>query len=175
MQNLPVPYHSQWDPDANASRDECGPTCLSMIFDFYGKPATANAIFSKTGAGVDSLISVAQLLLAAQAMGFTANYKTELTVKDLTNYLDNSIPVIALVNNGSLGSRQDKSDTGGHFLVVVGYRDDGYFVNDPDFWGQFRPDCDHHFYTKAEFETAWSSCPLDRNPHNTLLIIDPLP
>lgn len=169
--NLPVPFISQWDASANISTDNCGPTCIAMIAQFLGKDLTANEIFQKTGAVINTLITVEQLKNAAVNIGFACDWKTGQPVTNLKNYLDNGTPVIALLHNGDLTSRQDTKDTSGHFVVVVGYRDDGYFVNDPDFWGDLRADGDHHFYTKADFEKAWGECHIDGNPDNALLII----
>ncbi len=173
MPNLLVPYFSQWDPNANASNDDCGPTCISMILSFYGTNISPNDIFAKTGAAKEQLITIQQMQNAVASIGFLSTYKVGLTVDNLKAYLDQGIPVIALVHMGDFNSRQDKNFAGGHLVVVVGYRDDGYFVNDPDFKDQFRQDGDHHFYTKQEFESAWSDCHLDDNPDNSLLIVQP--
>lgn len=172
MVNLEVKYKSQWDPEANLSKDNCGPTCIAMISGYYGKPILINDVFLKTGAKPNYIINISQLSNALNAIGFTYEYKTGLSVNDLKNYLDLGIPVIALVHMGDFKSRQDQHFTGGHLVVVVGYRDDGYFVNDPDFSAGFRQDGDHHFYTKDEFERAWADCHIDQNPDNSLLIIN---
>jgi len=170
--NLPVPYSSQWDSDASLSKDDCGPASIKMILNFFGENLTIDEIFKKTGASVNSLISIPQMITAINAYGYKARYVTGQTIDQLKSYLSQGIPTIALVHYGALSSRQDKGFAGGHFFDVVGFRDDGYFVNDPDFYAPLRDQGDHHFYTKSDFEKSWSSCSLDGNPNNSLLIID---
>lgn len=174
MTNLSVPYISQFDPQANQDpSDNCGPSCVSMILNFYGESTTANQIFTLTGAVKGQPISIAQLQQAIGSFGYKYEYQTGVSTDAIRSFTDRGIPPIALVHAGDLTSRQDQGFSGGHFLVVDGYRDDGYFVNDPDFWGQYRADGDHHFYTKDDFEKAWSDNTQDQNPNNSLLIIYP--
>lgn len=170
--NLPVPYSSQWDSDAALSKDDCGPASIKMILNFYGENLTIDDIFKKTGAAVNSLISIPQMITAINAYGYKARYITGQSIDQLKSYVSRGIPLIALVHYGLLTSRQDKGFSGGHFFDVVGYRDDGYFVNDPDFYSPLRDQGDHHFYTKSDFENAWASCYLDKNPNNSIIVID---
>lgn len=169
--NLPVAYKSQWDADASDTRDDCGPCSIAMILNFFGEDVTTNAVFRKTGATINSLISVQSMINAINAYGYKASYFTNQTTDQLKGYLNQGLPVIALVHYGSFLSRQDKGFSGGHFFDVVGYRDDGYFVNDPDFYSPLRKDGDHHFYTNSEFENGWTSCSMDKNPNNTFIVI----
>lgn len=172
MTNLSVTYSSQWDPDAKGSVNDCGPASLKMILKFYGEETTTDEVFKRTGAG-PGLITIGQMKQAVESYGFTCEFKTGLTPQNLRELLDQQILSVALVHYGSLISRQDRGFQGGHFFLPVGYRDDGYFVNDPNFWGQYRQDGDHHFYTREEFENAWGSCNLDGNPNNSLFIVYP--
>lgn len=171
MINLKVPYKSQWDADANKTANDCGAASVAMILNYYGENVTTNDVFDKTGAGL-GLISIAQIEKAIKSFGYTTKRIVQSTPEVLKSYLDKDIPVIALVHYGSLKSTQDKNFKGGHFFVVVGYRDDGYFVNDPNFKGSLRADGDHHFYTKSEFEKAWSDASLDGNQARSFQIIN---
>lgn len=170
--NLPVPYHSQEDPDDNVTRDTCGPTSVAMVFDFYGESHSGDEVFQQTGAG-SGLISVQQLLTAIEAFGFKAEYKTGLQFSDIQNYLKQGIAPIALVKAQYLTSRQDQGFGGGHFIVIDGFRNDGITANDPDFYGSLRPQGDHHFYTMPDFLAAWGKCHEDGNPDNSVIIIYP--
>lgn len=174
--NLPVIYKSQWDKDADLTKNDCGPASAAMILNYYGENLTTNKMseLSKAGTG---LVSISQLMAGIEASGYRCQYAPNLTPDHIKGYLKLNIPVIALVHYGSLGdSRQDKPFTGGHFFVVVGVRADGsYYVNDPNFKDSFRNNGDHHIYSKAEFEKAWSDCSLDKNPVNSLIIIHPKP
>lgn len=170
--NLHVPFFSQWDEDAGQTKNDCGPCALKMILNYYGEKLTTNEIFAKTEAG-EGAITVSQLQKAITFYDYISQYEKNCSTEKLKELIDKNTPPIALVHYGDLQSRQDKNYKGGHFFVVVGYRDDGYFVNDPNFWGDYRKDGDHHFYTKEEFENAWQNCTKDSNPKNSLLIILP--
>jgi uncharacterized protein YvpB len=172
MVNLPVAYKSQHDSDASGTYNDCGPASIAMILNYYGENLTTDDVYKKTGAG-PSLITITQMLRAIMALGYNAAHKVNQSVEDLKGYLDRGLPVIALVHYGSLGATtQDKNFKGGHFFVVVGYREDGYFVNDPNFFGGLRSHGDHHFYPKAEFEKAWEDCRIDKNPVRSFIVID---
>ena len=77
-----------------------------------------------------------------------------------------------LVHYGSLKSTQDKKFKGGHFFTVVGYHDDGFYVNDSDFKGSQRSEGDHHNYLNDELYKAWLDCTLDDNQPFSLLWIE---
>lgn len=170
--NLPVIYKSQWDSEASETRDDCGPACTSMTLDFYGLKTTINEVFKKTKAAKDVLITIAQMTTAISSYGYVSKFLTNQTIESLKSYLDRGIPVMALVHYGDFTSRQDKGFSGGHFFLVVGYRDDGFFVNDPDFYSPLRNDGDHHFYTKQDFINGWKNASKDGNPINSFLIIE---
>jgi len=169
---LSVPYKSQWDNDATGSKNDCGPCSLAMVLNKYGKNVTTNEILEKTGAG-GGYVSFQQLQKIASDYGFTSRIERNRSLQRLKDLIDQDIPPIVVVHYGYLSSRQDQEFKGGHIMVVVGYRDDGYFVNDPDFWGNFRPDGDHHFYKKDEFEKSWEKSIEDENQANTLFFLQP--
>lgn len=171
MKNLPVAYKSQWDTDAGGTKNDCGPTSIAQILNYYGENLTTDQVFAATGAGL-GLISIAQMQKAIASFGYTSHYEKGQSPARLKELIDQDMPVIMLVHYGSLISTQDKTFKGGHFFTLVGYRDDGYFVNDSNFWGDFRKDGDHHNYSKAELERAWSDSSLDSNPICALIYIE---
>jgi len=173
MANLKVPYKSQWDDDARGTKNDCGPTSVAMILNYYGLNVTTDEVFGRTGAG-SGVITIYQLQKAISSYGFSSKHIKGSSPTELKKIIDSGIPVICLVHYGDLSSRQDKNFIGGHLFTVVGYHRDGYYVNDPDFWGEFRKDGDHHNYLKGEFETAWINASQDDNPPNALLYIEPI-
>lgn len=168
--NLEVAFKSQWDQDAGRSNNDCGPASIAMILNFYGEKLTTDAVHVLTEAG-SGLIGFNHLLKAISALGYKGERLARQSPSVIKSYLDMNIPVIVLVKYGSLESVQDKKFKGGHFFVVVGYRDDGYFVNDPNFKDDLRSHGDHHFYTKEEFERAWKDSEKDGNQPNSLIAI----
>lgn len=173
MTNLTVAYKSQWDADASQTIDDCGPACIAMILNYYGEKLTTDAVYKATGAG-KGLINIQQMLTAISSFGYTGRFLTNQSIEQLRSYIDRDMPVIALVHYADFKSKQDDF-TGGHFFGVVGWRDDGFFVNDPDFWGNYRKDGDHHFYTLDEFIKGWGNCYIDKNPNNSMLVIERKP
>ncbi len=172
MKNLSVPYKSQHDSDAQGTHNDCGPASVAMILNYFGENVTTDEVFRRTGAG-QGLIRVAELKKAISSYGYDSEFITNSSLEEINQNINKGIPIIALVHYGSLSSRQDKKFTGGHFFVMVGYRDDGFFVNDPNFWGEYRKHGDHHFYKRDEFTNAWSNCWRDGNPNKSYLIILP--
>lgn len=172
--NLPVPFVSQEDPQANEdAADNCGPTSIAMVLTFLGENVTPNQVFEKTGAVKGALITIDQLKQAISSYGYLSDFKTGCTIDDIIALLKQGIAPIVLVHYDNLHSREDVNYKGSHFLVIDGARSDTVFANDPDFFAQFRTDGDHHAYTMTDFLAAWSNCHLDGNPDNSLLIIYP--
>lgn len=171
--NLKVPYHSQWDDDAKLSKNDCGAASVRMILNYYGEEGlTTDQIQTDTGAG-SGLVRVDQIQKAIIALGYTSEFYTNQDFQNIKNFIDRDTPVIALVHYGSLISRQDQNFKGGHFMPIVGYREDnGVYANDPNFNGATRDQGDHHNYTSAEFLDAWGNCAQDGNPNNTFLVIN---
>lgn len=166
-----IPYFSQWDGSANKTRDDCGPSCIAMILDSYGELLTVNDVFDKTGAAPDYYISFDQMYKAIRSYGYTFDVMYDQSPEGLRFLLDKGQTPIALIHYEFLSSRQDNGFKGPHFVVVTGYDENGYYVNDPDFWGSFRDDGHNHFYKKDEFEKSWGSCHIDLNPDNSLIVI----
>lgn len=169
---LSVNFSSQWDQDAGQSNNDCGPCSLKMVLNFYGETVTTDEILGKSGAG-KGYVTLSQLKTAAESYGYSVEAYANGTIDKVKEFIDKGIPVLMVVHYGDLSSRQDIGFSGPHIFLLVGYRDDGYFVNDPDFWGQFRSHGDHHFYKKDELEKAWANSSIDQNVPNTFMVILP--
>jgi len=170
---IDINYKSQWDNDATGTINDCGPTCIAMILNYYGEKTTTDEIFKKTGASVNTLINFQQLYNAISFYGYTYELIRNSNPQKIKELIDKGIPPIALIHYGDLSSRQDPYK-GAHFIVLSGYKDDGYFAEDPDFYANRRNEGHQHFYIKNEFENAWKNCSLDGNPVNSLLVIYPM-
>jgi len=167
---LNIPYKSQHDADAQKSRNDCGATSLAMVLGYCGIKVTTDEVWAKTGAG-SGYINFQQLKEVAKSYGFDSRYEKNKNPQRLKDLIDQGIPPIIVLHSGYLSSRQDKKFTGAHIMVVSGYRDDGWFVKDPNFWGKYRSHGDNHFYKKDEFELAWRKSTIDKNPASCLLCI----
>lgn len=171
MKNLPIKYKSQWDGDAGATNNDCGPCDIAMILNFYGENLTTDQVFEKTGAG-SGLISWPQLQKAITAFGYTSHLERNSNLDRIRQLIENETPPIILVHYGSLNSTQDKTFKGGHFFVPVGYYENGFYVNDSNFRFPIRSDGDHHNYLISEIEKAWKDCSIDENQPYSLLWIE---
>jgi ABC-type bacteriocin/lantibiotic exporter with double-glycine peptidase domain len=170
MTNREVPYKSQWDDDAKGTRNDCGPASIAMLLNYYGENVKTDDVFARTGAG-QGLITINQIQKAIASYGYTSTYEKNQTPARIKELIDKDTPPMLLVHYGSLNSVQDKTYKGGHFFDCVGYYDGGYYVNDPNFWGNMRADGDHHNYTKSELEKAWNDAIIDENSPCALLWI----
>src|SRR5947209_2523024 len=86
--NLPVPFFSQFDPQANEdAKDACGPSCVCMILNFFIVKLTPNDIFEKTGAYAGELITIPQLEKAIASYGYTSEFKTGVRIDDVVEVL----------------------------------------------------------------------------------------
>lgn len=108
----------------------CGPTCLSMVVFSLTRnlSATPDALaaysmnqgFYTTGAGTDwsfMTYAASQYGLRAKELGLDENV--------MKQYLDQGCPIICSMRAGDF-------TTGGHFIVLYGYDENGFMVNDPN-------------------------------------------
>lgn len=172
--NLPVPYKSQHESDSQISNNDCGPASLAMVLEFLGTPISVGEVLRKLG-NPKGYTSLGELGLVASSFGYNVETGNNASFNDIKFYIDRGLPVIVVGGYGYLESTQDKNFKGSHIMVVCGYRaDDGVYVNDPNFWGQFKKDGDHHNYTASEFFTFWrNENNKEGNMPNTFFVVSP--
>ena len=110
-----VPFFPQLDY-------QCGPASLAGVLNYYGKRITpeevARAIFRENIRGTVTL----DMVLYAREQGLSARWSSA-TVGDIVQALDDSIPLIVMVDYGfSVVSKN-------HYMVVVGYDPKGIVAN----------------------------------------------
>jgi uncharacterized protein YvpB len=134
---LNVPYRSQHDADAGLSRADCGPTCIAMILQFYGKTIPIDDITKIAGTGATNSN---QLKSASAHWQLTLTLNLGITLSQIEGWIDTGHPFIALVDYEKFGTyRQDQGYNLLHWVVVVGYDKDSIYINDPDYQGTERP------------------------------------
>jgi ABC-type bacteriocin/lantibiotic exporter with double-glycine peptidase domain len=110
-----VPFHPQ-------EKYQCGPASLAGVLNFWGVDATpediANEIFSRAARGTLNI----DMLFYAQRAGLYAEQYAG-SWHDLTKKIDSGYPLIVLVDFGFSFYQAN------HFMVVVGYNNDGIIVN----------------------------------------------
>lgn len=163
-----IPYKSQEDPDAGKFRNDCGPACLAMVLNGFGKKATTNAVYRRTGAKANGFVSVAQIIRAARTYGVPFTHHINWGISNLKSSLNAGKPVIPLVHYGAWskidpGKSTQSRFAGPHFVVVLGYDDKHIYVNDPLWSGSRRQEGEHKQWTYQQFMAAWESAHLDGN------------
>lgn len=108
----------------------CGPTCLSMVIlaltgnenatpDELAEYSEENGHYVKGAGTAWSLMTE-----GAEAYGLRAE-EISLDEKNMQDCLDNGNPIICVVRKGDF-------TTSGHFIVIYGYDENGFLVNDPN-------------------------------------------
>lgn len=128
-----VPFYPQ-------SLYQCGPASLAGVLNFWGVHFTpeeiAKEIYSKSARGTLNV----DLVLYAQRQGLKAiQYKGDM--EDLKKNIDSGYPIIVLVDFGFFPIQTN------HFMVVIGYNEDGIIVNS----GKDR----EMFISKKDFIRSW--------------------
>ncbi|QBP06191.1 endolysin [Synechococcus phage S-B68] len=127
---LPVPYYSQRDNYRDASRT-CFSSSCAMLLQYLspgsisGDDDYVETVFS-IGDSIHSNVQVAAL----KKYGISATFVQNLNTNSLKKLIDKGIPVpCGILHKGRAGSPSG----GGHWVIVIGYDETGWIVNDP--WG----------------------------------------
>ncbi len=111
----PLPFY----PDGTY---RCGPATLAAVLNFRGVAVTpaeiAAEIFSPSARGALDM----EMVFYAEAKGLRVRRYAG-TEEDIKRNIDRGNPLIALVDYGHWVYEQ------GHFLVIIGYDDQGFIVN----------------------------------------------
>jgi len=155
QQNTSVGYSQKKDvhlpvPKLHQGHNECGPTSLSMVLNYYG---LSSVKFDSCTIGSDPL----RLVEAAERKGMCVRQENKGTIEDLTALIDLGIPPIVLgINGGKQGDTlwTESNLKKGHWMVVSGYQTDArgvvtnLYVNNPATGTK-------QTYTKKEFLKFW--------------------
>ncbi|MCI8402995.1 MAG: hypothetical protein HFI38_13050 [Lachnospiraceae bacterium] len=132
-----VPRLYQWDGrwgydrygDSIVALSGCGPTCLSMVAlgltkDTSADPGTVAALSEKNGYVTEVGTSWDLMTLGAKQLGLSG---VELPLDEgrMAQALSEGCPIICSMRPG------DFTDTG-HFIVLTGYEEGAFTVNDPN-------------------------------------------
>lgn len=179
---LGVPYHSQHEDDARRYRRDCGPACVEMVGKFY-RPDVAistDDIMTQITGGVDRSTYITELQHASQHFfDLELERHDEATWEDLQRWIVvEGKPVVGLGHYGSLRTRMDRSWTGGHFFVLVGFDQVKYqgqlieraIIHDPDYYAGLHAQGAFIPVVKEHFMAFWDDCHKDRNPRRMALV-----
>jgi len=101
----------------------CGPAALASVMSYYGAPVDQKVIGSKVYSEKLQGALITDLERYAQDAGF-ATHSGRGTVEELKAEIDRRRPVIVLVDRGFWVLSRT------HYLVVLGYDDEGFTAHD---------------------------------------------
>jgi len=142
----PVPHKTQ------TKKYNCGPTCLEMLFDFYGiayEPASIEALCeSAPHHGTDNK----KLVEAAEELGTRPVVKENASLQDIIETIRSGHPVLVNYFNCKSGV--------GHFGVVKGVdmKERALLLADPKQGDDYRLTFDHfleHWHNHTKTIHAW--------------------
>jgi hypothetical protein len=146
------------------SNSDCGPAVIAMWLNFVGRVVTVDQVSAATGLARGYKYTLpAVLIKAAAAYGLNLERVINITPEAIKVEIDRRVPCIALVHYASLPLRNDPNFTAGHWLLIVGYDDQGVYYHDP-YW----PDSKGSFLqlTWAQLAKAMQDCTIDGNTPN---------
>jgi GH24 family phage-related lysozyme (muramidase) len=124
---LKVPYSDQLLMADGQGWRECFSASSSMLAMYWGKEPNENTYDKLRARYGDSTSSDAQLA-ALRALGLKADFRTDGTVAMLKGEIDAGRPVaVGWLCDGPVSAPSG----GGHWIVIIGYDNTGFFVNDP--------------------------------------------
>ncbi len=147
------------------SNSDCGPACVAMWLNFVGRVVTVDQVSQATGLPRDYRFTLpATLIKAAGFYGLTLERVIGFTIDALKYEIDKRVPCIVLVHYGSLPKRSSQTFTGGHWLIIVGYDEQGFIYHDP-YWPDSSGGAFLHA-TYAQLSKAMQDCIIDGNTPN---------
>ena len=124
---LKVPYNDQLAMADGQGWRECFSASSAMLAMYWGKEPNENVYDRLRARYGDSTEADAQLG-ALRSLGLDAHYQTDGTVALLKQEIDAGRPVaVGWLCDGPVSAPSG----GGHWIVIIGYDDTGFFINDP--------------------------------------------
>lgn len=137
VQEGQVPLLMQWDKrwgyesygDSNIGLSGCGPTCLSMVYlyftgDLAGNPREIARYCEENGFYTPSGTSWELWTVGAKEFGLEGA-ELPLDEKRMKSALDAGKLIVCSMRPGDF-------TTVGHYILLIGYGEDGFIVNDPN-------------------------------------------
>jgi uncharacterized protein YvpB len=160
--SLEVPHRTQLDGSPYQGSN-CGPAAMAMVLAYYGQAASTRALRAEvndlqgtwgnyeSGTAVRSLVTIAARRGLQPLGAYDGVRLRRWTLDDVREQLDAGHPVIAEVWYRGLPGRWNSKYNGDHYVVLVGYDEDGLTYNDPVDWSGGRR------IGWSAFERAWRS------------------
>jgi hypothetical protein len=132
-ERLAVPPLSQMETDPELARRICSPTCVAMVLDYWGRPASPLALAAEMFHAATDLYGVWPAAILAAGRHGVAGYLLRFPDWAAAAWcLEQRMPVIVSVRYAA-GELSDAAiaATPGHLLVLTGLDGETALVNDP--------------------------------------------
>ena len=141
-------------PDTRQSTEySCGAAAMQAVLGYWGRDIGEEDIREMLNTNEESGTYPDDIIRVASALGLQAEYKENMTLIDLEDYVAEGIPVIVDCQAWRSVSQYNESwaDTwyNGHWLVVIGIDENNVTLEDPYILG------DRGLMPREEFEARW--------------------
>lgn len=133
---LKVPYYKQ------DTKYSCGAAALQMVFAFFGKHQSEEALTERLGTNKENGTEHSQIIKVITEEGLFAYANNDSSLEEIQEFLDLKTPVIV--------NFIEPGEDSGHYAVVVKIVEDDIILNDPWHGAEFR-------MKKEEFLNRWHS------------------
>jgi uncharacterized protein len=111
-----------------------GPAALQAVLSYYGSDVKVDKLINLTNTTPENGTLPGNIAEAATQMGFNADIKLNMTLKDLQGYINNGTPVIVDIQayrNDSNLTQNWTEDISSSYMVVIGVDDQNVYLEDP--------------------------------------------
>ena len=141
-------------PDTRQSTEySCGAAAMQAVLGYWGRDIGEEDIREMLNTNEEYGTYPDDIIRVAKALGLQAEYKENMSMADLENYVAEGIPVIVDCQAWRSVSQYNESwaDTwyNGHWLVVIGIDENNVTLEDPYILG------DRGFMSREEFLARW--------------------
>ena len=130
---------------------DCGPKALQLVLAYYGIDIREDKLIMRLKSD-DLGTRPSDMKAVAESFGFRVNVHTECTVHHLTEFIDQKLPPIVLVQAWadrylSLSAWR-RTNEFGHYVIAIGYSENAVLFEDPATTGR-------SWLSKQEFNARW--------------------
>ncbi len=141
-------------PDTRQSTEySCGAAAMQAVLGYWGRDIGEEDVREMLNTNEESGTYPDDIIRVARALGLQAEYKENMSMADLENYVAEGIPVIVDCQAWRSVSQYNESwaDTwyNGHWLVVIGIDENNVTLEDPYILG------DRGIMSREEFLARW--------------------
>lgn len=128
----------------------CGASALRAIaIHFNVGPNSEQFYIDKCNTTYKDGTHPKEIIRVARELGLTVRIKSNMSIKDLHEYLDDDIPVVCSIQAWGNQKKYTENDHNGHYVVAIGYTSDKIYFMDPSIKGH------RGFLPNDEFIKRW--------------------